>query len=107
MGLSALGGSEVVRVLILPNLKEYESVIKDEIADDGPHKAEAERVLGAILKVLASMTEDQIPLMNGHSAEAGEEIKRKLVDMVGDLVASKIVESGQLQLAKAILETPI
>jgi transcription initiation factor TFIID subunit 6 len=104
-GLHAIGGPEVVRVLILPNLKEYESVIKDEIVDDGPRKAEAEKVLSAIVEVLSSLTEDQVPLMNGHSAEAGEEIKRRLIEVVGELAGSKIVESGQMQLAKAILES--
>jgi transcription initiation factor TFIID subunit 6 len=107
MGLYAIGGSEVVRDLILPNVKSYEIMIKDEIVDDGPRKAEAEKVLGAILKLLASLTDDQAPLMNGHPAEAEEEIRKRLVDVVGDLVGSRIAETGQLQLAKAIIDSPL
>lgn len=107
IGLHAIGGPEVVRALIIPNLKTYESLIKDEIVDDGPRKSEAEKVLAAILKVSASLAEDQIPVMNGHSAEAGEEIKRRLIDTVGELVGTRIADSGQMQLAKAILEKPL
>ncbi|KKY15913.1 putative transcription initiation factor tfiid complex 60 kda subunit [Phaeomoniella chlamydospora] len=103
LGLEAVGGAEVVRALVIPNLKEYESLIREEIQANGPRKAEGEKVLGAILRVLASLVDDNQPLMNGHSEEAAEEMRMQLIDKIGELVGSRVAESGRTQLARAIL----
>lgn len=106
LGLHAIGGPEIVRQLIVPNLKEFESIIKDEITENGPRRAEAEKVLSAILRVLASLRDESVPMMNGHSGEAVEELRHRLVDRLGELVGNRIAESGQLQLVRAILGVP-
>ncbi|MCJ1365910.1 hypothetical protein MMC16_005035 [Acarospora aff. strigata] len=104
IGLQAIGGPDVVRALILPNLKIYESVIKDEIAEDGAKKAEAEMVLGAILTTLSSLEDDRVEMMNGQTGDGGEELKAKLVEKVGELVGMKVFELARPQLARAVLE---
>ena len=103
IGLHSIGGPEVVRELIVPNLKTYEMLIKDEVADDSPRKAETAKVLGAIMGVLSTLQEERAPVMNGNSGLATEGLKDRLVDKVGDIVGTKIAESGQLQLAHAVL----
>ena len=103
LGLHAIGGPEVVRQLIVPNLKEFESFIKDEIVDNGPRRAEAEKVLGAVMKVLASLQDESLPMMNGHSGEALDELRQQLIEQLGDLVGNRVADSGQLQLANAVL----
>ncbi len=104
LGLSATGGPDAVRVLIAPNLKEYEGLIRDEIASSGMRQAEAEKVVAAIFNVLGTLVEDGLPTMNGHSDEGAAEIRRKLIDNVGELIGSGIADSGHIQLAKEVLE---
>lgn len=118
LGLRAAGGSDAVRVLIVPNLREYESLIRDELTitkSGGEEKSstprsEADRVLGAILNVLAALIGDDViplpmPLMNGHTDDAASEIRAKLVEKVGEVIGGTIADSGHLQLAQAVIDS--
>ena len=107
----------------MPNLKEYEVLLKEEMRGEGSSngngvgigigagvkKAEAEKVMQAILEVLGSliegeMREKDVEMVNGHRDEAMEEMRGRLVDRVGELVGTRIADSGHLPLAKAVLE---
>ncbi|KAJ5831950.1 Transcription initiation factor TFIID complex 60 kDa subunit [Penicillium riverlandense] len=103
IGLHAVGGAEVVRVLILPNLSDYSKLLADGLEDSARRPA-AERVLVALLAVLASLNDGRPSLTNGHPAAVTEELRSRLVDKVGDLIADKIAEAGEVQLAYVILE---
>lgn len=105
LGLSAAGGPDAVRVLIVPNLKDYESLIRDEIAANGTRQAEAEKVVTAILNVLGTLIDGGVPMMNGHSDEGAAEMRRKLTEQIGDLIGNRIADSGHIQLAKAVLDS--
>src|SRR5947209_14799997 len=63
VGLASMGNHEVVRVLILPNVKTFEDFIRDEIMNDGPRKVEAEMCLKAIIMALERLKEDEVELM--------------------------------------------
>lgn len=104
----------------MPNLKEFEVVLKEEIRGEGSSngngvgagvkKAEAEKVVQAILGVLWSSVEGEergkdVEMVNGHSEAAMEEMRGRLVDKVGELVGTRIADSGRVQLAKAVLES--
>lgn len=110
----------MVRSLVVPNLKEFEAVLKEEMRGDGSSngngigtgvkKAEAEKVIQAILNVLGSLIEvsekeKDVEMVNGHSHAAMEEMRSRLVDKVGELVGTRIVDSGHLPLTKAVLES--
>ncbi|KAL1970844.1 hypothetical protein VTN77DRAFT_2678 [Rasamsonia byssochlamydoides] len=103
IGLHAVGGPEVVRELILPNLKPYEKLLRDAIMEDGPRRPEAEKVLGALLAVLSTLQETRAHLANGHSAIVTDELREQLNEKVGELIASKIAEAGEVHMAHAIL----
>lgn len=103
IGLHAVGGPDVVRELILPNLKPYEKLLRDAIAEDGPRRPEAEKVLGALLAVLSTLHEGRAHLANGHAAIVTDELREQLNEKVGELIASKIAEAGDVQTAHAIL----
>lgn len=105
IGLHAVAGTEGVRVLILPNLPTYSNLVKDAITEDTPRRPEAERVLGVLLMVLSTLREGRAPLANGHTAAVTTELREQLTDKVGELVAGKISEMGDAQLAHAILES--
>jgi hypothetical protein len=110
----------VVRSLVVPNLKEFEVLLKEEMRGDGSSngngigngmkKAEAEKVMQAILGVLGSLIEGEergkdVEMVNGHSGVTMEEMKGRLVDKVGELVGTRIADEGHVQLAKAVLDS--
>lgn len=105
LGLHAIGGPEVVRALIIPNLKDYDAILKDELLTNGPRKTEAERVLSAIFLVLTSLADESLPAVNGHTDEAAANKRRNLITKVGDIVGSRIADSGHAELARVVLES--
>lgn len=105
IGLHAVGNSEAVRVLILPNLKTYGKLLEEGIAEDNLRKPEAERVLSVLLAVLATLRESRLSLANGHATGVTDDLQERLSDKVGDLIAAKITEAGDVHLAHAILES--
>ena len=101
----------------MPNLKEFEALLKEEMRGEGSSngngigvgvkKAEAEKVMQAILGVLGSLIEEgekDVDMVNG-DGETVEEMRDRLVDKVGELVGTRIADSGHVQLAKAVLES--
>jgi transcription initiation factor TFIID subunit 6 len=105
LGLNAIGGAEVVRALVVPNLREFEGLYREDLESGDPVKQpEAEKVLAAVLNVLGSLLGDNIPTMNGHSSESAASVRERLSEKVGEVVAGKIAESGHTELARAILE---
>lgn len=91
--------------MILPNLKPYEKLLRDAIGEDGPRRPEAERVLEALLGVLSTLQQGRAGLLtNGHSAIFTDELREQLVDKVGELIAARIADTGNVQLARTLLE---
>lgn len=105
LGLHAIGGPEVVRALIIPNLKDYDTILKDELLSSGPRRTEAEKVLSAIMNVLLSLVDESIPAVNGHTDEAAADLQKNLVSKIGEIVGNRIAESGHVELARAVLES--
>lgn len=103
IGLQAIGGPEVVRVLVIPNLSEYSKLLSDGIEDPARRPA-AERVLNALVAILASLREGQPSLANGYPAMVTDELRTRLTDKVGDLIATRIAEANEVQLAHIVLE---
>jgi transcription initiation factor TFIID subunit 6 len=104
LGLSAAGGPDAVRMLIVPDLKEYETLIRDEMASNGTGQAEAEKVLTAMFNVLGTLIDEVTPKMNGHTDEDMMQMRTRLVEGVGELVGNRIADSGHMQLSTAVLE---
>ena len=106
IGLHAVGGPEAVRVLVVPNLATYtNNLLHDGLAEDNPRRPEAERVLGALLAVLATLGEGRlVPQVNGHAVEVPEDLRERLSGKVGYLIAKRIAEAGEVQMAHAIVE---
>jgi transcription initiation factor TFIID subunit 6 len=104
-GLSAVGGPETVRSLIIPNLKAYESVLQKGLSDGSErNRVAAEMVIGAIIKAVRTLTsEDEVMLTNGH-VDGEEERKDKLTELVGEIIGSRITALGMPGLERAVLE---
>ena len=105
IGLQAVGGPEVVRALVVPNLKEYEEIVKDAIdsMDDGK-KNEGEMVINALLEALVLLEEDSVGAVNGFANGHDAETKEVLGKKIGDLFAERVLELGKPKLVKAIMD---
>lgn len=113
IGLQATGGEAVVRVLILPNLKEFvEGILGDALLleDSEIRKQEAELIVGALVKALIQLDEGGGMLsisqnMNGGSGGGEEEVKDRLSEKIGGVMAERVLALGKPDLAVTILET--
>ncbi|KTW32645.1 TATA-binding protein-associated factor TAF6 [Pneumocystis jirovecii RU7] len=128
IGLATMG-KEVIRVLIMPNIKIYELLIKDDInsAELTFKKMEATKCLEALLNSLRLMSKDETPdeTLETHetSSEAPEthEMQPKtssddkddisssktrdiLIEMVGELMTNKIIKEKDEKIVKTLLE---
>ena len=102
IGLQAIGGPELVRALIVPNLKEYDSVLHEALEDQ---QKSGEMLIESLLDALISLEMDTVDITNGVISEhSGAEKRKELNEKIGDLMASKVVELGRPKLVKAILE---
>lgn len=102
-GLQGLVGAEGVRVLLLPNLVAYDSVLKEGL-DDENRKAEAEMVVRALLESLALLA-GEIVGVNGDYSGANESSRVK--EKIGQVLGEKVVEASNPRLIKAILEADL
>lgn len=103
LGLQAIGGRESVRVLIMPNLREYGKLLQEAIEGNTSAKADAEMAVGAVLGILEKLEEGRPPsLTNGYSVNVQE--NSKLVEKVGEFLSSRIIQMGRPHLVQAVLE---
>ncbi|KAK5152343.1 hypothetical protein LTR04_006426, partial [Oleoguttula sp. CCFEE 6159] len=104
LGLTGIAGPDGVRALILPNLKVYDALLKQGVADE-MKKTEAEMVIVAIIRALERLERDSTSMTNGHPDE--EQLRRRLIDAVGEVVGSRIFELGRTRLMTAVLESDL
>ena len=123
-GLHAIGGRESVRVLIIPNLRLYETVLREALgAEDELKRVEAEMVLRAIVGVLKGLKEeqhlltgvgttsqgselDEMEITNGNDGDTiGEVLRKRLSDKIGEVTAEEVFKLGKKDLVLAILDS--
>ena len=93
-----------MRVLILPNLPTYGALLKDGMAEENPRRPEAEKVLAVLFGVLGTLREGRTALANGHNGVVAEDLRGRLNGKVGEFLAAKISEAGEVDTVHAILE---
>nr|POE72936.1 transcription initiation factor tfiid subunit 6 [Quercus suber] len=107
LGLTFIAGPGGVRALLVPNLKAYDAHLHAGLTDDAK-KLAAEHVLQALLRALHLLEHDALPAhapgreRNGHPE--GDALRERLVDLLGDVVGTKVLESGNSALVAAVLE---
>lgn len=106
LGLQKIGGPEVVRVLIVPNLKDFEILLRDDTAiEDEIRTKEKEIVLQTLINAISLLEDESVgSLQNGLANGDGMDLATRLREKVGDLVADKLLELGRPRLVKAVLE---
>ncbi|KAK5119810.1 hypothetical protein LTR85_007136 [Meristemomyces frigidus] len=102
LGLTFIAGAAGVRSLIVPNLKAYDAHLQRVVQDDSKKK-QAEFVVQAIMRALEVLEQDAVPgMQNGHPE--GEALKERLVEAIGEVLGTRVFESGRQSLANAVLE---
>ncbi len=108
IGLLAVGGPEVVRVLVVPNLKDFEMVLGSERGadDDLARKLEKEKVISALLQGIEMLEADSIAAVNALTNGEDHEgfTTQKLREKIGPLLADRVLALGRRTLVKAVLE---
>ena len=92
-------------MLILPNVKVYETLIREPLEDEGsPKQAEAEAVLTALIAALQTLEDDTFGFLNGVKNGETANQDRKLEERVGLLVAARVLQMHRPSLVKALIE---
>lgn len=106
IGLQAIGGPELVRALIVPNLKEYDGFLSDliEDADNEANKKGGEMVVEALVEAVISLEADTVGATNGMVNGHATEIRKQVAEKIGDMLAGRVMELGRPRLVKAILD---
>lgn len=132
VGLTAIGGADVVRGLILPNLKAVdELVLKETLATpaavsqngvgstavaQGTKRAEAEMLCVALIDALNKLVDTSVTsgatagrgageAMDGLTNGHAAETKERLTEKVGGVLADRLLDgSGAMRVVNAVLE---
>ena len=105
MVLQAIANQEGIRVLVLPNLKEYGKLLQDGMDAGSPIRHDAEMVVGAVLESLKRLEDEGGPLTNGYASGDTPDHRARLETKVGPFLADRIIREGRPQLIQAVLET--
>ena len=102
-GLLEAGGPEAIRVLVLRNLKSFDSAILQPLKDKSEGSMEYEMLVQGLVQAVASLVQRDDPNVNGASSVTDSEVSQ-LIDFIGPIVGNKIVSSRNVKLVKTILE---
>ncbi|KAI0135837.1 DUF1546-domain-containing protein [Daldinia grandis] len=105
-GLGAAGGADVVKVLLLRNLKEFETsmLVPLRQKNEQVSNAEFEALVGVITKVIQLLTEEDVPLANGMNGFSSENEASQIKAFLGDIIGQRVAALGDHKLNQAILD---
>ncbi|EGS20925.1 transcription initiation factor TFIID-like protein [Thermochaetoides thermophila DSM 1495] len=108
-GVAASGGPEAVRVLVLPNLKTFDSAVLQPLREKaGPvAELEYEMLVGGIVKAVQSIVGDQAALGALTNGINGADLTREgeqVIEFLGPIVGQRIAQLRNHTLNRSILE---
>ena len=105
VGLHKIGGREVVRAFIVPNVGVYDrQILKDLMDREEGKRKEVAMVTEALVAAMSSIEDQSISQVNGYHSGNPDEVKEKLTAKIGELASIRILELGRPKLVKAIME---
>lgn len=110
LGVSAAGGPESVKVILLPNFKSFEAGMLQKLKDgmkDGAESSriEFEAIVGAIVKTIRTLVpEHDLSLTNGVNGGVGGREAAELNEFLGETLGERIARLGDHRLIQAVLE---
>lgn len=103
-GLSAAGGPESVRVLLLPNLKSFDDMILRPMRERGTPDFEIKLLLGAIVNAIKTIDKNEIGMMNGVHSSTAEHTVTELTEFLGETIGRELANLGSARLNRQVLD---
>ncbi|ROV93568.1 hypothetical protein VMCG_08057 [Cytospora schulzeri] len=104
-GLSAAGGPESVRVLLLPNIKSFDDMILRPMRERGVPEPEIKLLISAIVKAVKTIDKNEIGgLTNGVNGGTTEHTATELVDFLGETIGREVANLGNAKLNREVLD---
>ncbi|KAK3685181.1 TAF6-like protein [Podospora appendiculata] len=103
-GLSAAGGPEAVRVLVIPNLKSFDAAILQPLHEKGEASVlEFEALVGGIMKAIGTLV-GGVALSNGVNGVNMSREAEQVTEFLGPIIGERVAQLGNHNLNTAILE---
>lgn len=103
VGLLEAGGPEAIRVLVLRNLKSFDSSILQPLKEKSEGSIEYEMLVQGLVQAVASLSQRNDASINGSGTVTDSNLG-ELKDFIGPIVGGKVASSGNQKLIKTILE---
>ncbi|KAI0141574.1 DUF1546-domain-containing protein [Xylariaceae sp. FL1272] len=105
LGILNAGGSESVKVLIIPNLKQFETTMLQPLREKGESsRLDFEMVIGGIIKAIQSLMDGDMTMNGVNGAIPDQETTDALKDFVGEIIGERIVRLNNHHLSQAVLD---
>ncbi|RYC65424.1 hypothetical protein CHU98_g788 [Xylaria longipes] len=103
-GHTSAGGPEAIKVLVVPNLKAFDSTMLQPLREKGEaSRLDFEMVIGGILKAAQSLADEDI-MMNGVNGDTSDREASQVKDFLGDIIGERVVRLGNHQVNQAVLD---
>ncbi len=103
-GILEAGGPEAVRLLVLRNLKSFDSGILQPLKEKSEGSIEYEMLVQGLVQAVASLVAHiDSSLLNGAGSVTPAELN-ELNEFIGPIVGNKIASSNNTRLVKTVLE---
>ncbi|KAI0115607.1 TATA box binding protein associated factor [Nemania sp. FL0031] len=104
LGILAAGGPEAIKILVLPNLKSFDSTMLQPLREKGDaSRLDFEMVVGSILKAVQSLSNEDI-MMNGVNGDTSDRDASQIKEFLGDIIGERVVRLANHQVNQAVLD---
>lgn len=104
LGILAAGGPEAIKVLVLPNLKSFDSTMLQPLREKGEaSRLDFEMVVGGILRAAQSLSEENM-MMDGVSGDTSDREASQVKDFLGDIIGERVIRLANHQVNQAVLD---
>lgn len=103
-GLSAAGGPMSVRVLLMPNLKSFDTMILQPLREKGLSTLEYDLLLNAIVAAIKTIDKNDIGLMNGVNGSGTERDAAALDEFLGPNIGRAVANLQNPRLNQQVLD---
>lgn len=102
-GLSAAGGPQAVRVVLLPTLKPFDELILSKLVDK-VSQMEFDMLVNAIVKATQTVEKNEIDMMNSADNTVGENAAAELTEFLGPTIGRAVFSLQNGMLNKQVLD---
>ncbi|KAI1819654.1 DUF1546-domain-containing protein [Xylaria intraflava] len=104
LGILAAGGPEAIKILVLPNLKDFESAMLQPLQEKGEaSQLDFEMVVGGIVKATQSLADESM-MMDGMNGGIADREAGQVRDFIGDIVGDRVLQIGNHRIIHAVLD---